>query len=251
MEKKEFKKNRYGLVGRNIPYSFSRTYFTQKFKDMGLEDHSYENFDLQEISELRAVLVQDNIKGLNVTIPYKEAVIPYLDALDPKAAEIGAVNTIKLGADGLWGHNTDAHGFQKSMEALVEPHHTKALILGTGGASKAVRYVLEHMGIDPHFVSRTPRPGGYTYGDLDREVMEQHTLIVNCTPLGTYPKVGDRPDIPYGHLGKRHLLFDLIYNPEKTTFLALGEAQGARIGNGLDMLRWQAEKAWEIWNAPL
>jgi len=249
MEKKEFKKNRYGLLGRNIPYSFSRTYFTQKFKDMGLDDHSYENFDLQEISQLDSVLSQDNIRGLNVTIPYKEAVIPYLDSLDPKAREIGAVNTIKLGPEGLVGHNTDAHGFQKSMEALLEAHHSKALVLGTGGASKAVIYVLKQMGIEPTYVSRTPKPGQYTYGELDRALMEEHTLIVNCTPLGTYPKVEERPDIPYGHLGKRHLLFDLIYNPDKTTFLALGQAQGARIGNGMDMLHWQAEKAWEIWNA--
>lgn len=250
MEKKEFKKNRYGLLGRNIPYSFSRTYFTQKFKELGLEDHSYENFDLQDISQLYSVLSQDNIRGLNVTIPYKEAVIPYLDALDPQAAEIGAVNTIKIGANGLTGHNTDAHGFRLAIKALVEPHHIKALILGTGGASKAVRYVLDHMGITPSFVSRTPRPGGYTYRDLDRDLMAQYTLIVNCTPLGTYPNVGDRPEIPYEYLGKRHLLFDLIYNPDKTTFLALGEAQGARIGNGLPMLHGQAEKAWEIWNAP-
>jgi len=250
MEKKELKKNRFGLLGRNIPYSFSRTYFTQKFKDLGLEDHSYENFDLQDIAELPAVLAQGNIRGLNVTIPYKEAVIPFLDALDPKAEKIGAVNTIKVDEHGLKGYNTDAHGFQISLEGLLAPHHNKALVLGTGGASKAVFHVLGELGIAPTYVSRRKSPGQYTYGELDREIIGNHTLIVNCTPLGTFPHIEERPDIPYQYLGKQHLLFDLIYNPDKTRFLALGEAQGASIGNGLDMLQGQAEQAWEIWNAP-
>lgn len=250
MEEKEVKKNRYGLLGRNISYSFSRGYFTQKFEDLGLGDHSYENFDIQDISEFGTVLSQDNIRGLNVTIPYKEAVLPYLAQLDEKAREIGAVNTIKMTRNGPIGYNTDAHGFQKSMEALVQPHHTKALILGTGGASKAVNYVLQQMGIQPTYVSRSKEPGRFTYGELDRDILAEYHLIVNCTPLGTFPKVEEKPPIPYQFIGQRHLLFDLIYNPEKTTFLALGEAQGAGIGNGLGMLKWQAEKAWEIWNAP-
>lgn len=250
MEEKEIKKNRFGLLGRNITYSFSRGYFTQKFEDLGLGDHSYENFDIQDISEFDSVLSQENLRGLNVTIPYKEAVLPYLAELDDKAREIGAVNTIKLTRKGPKGYNTDAHGFQKSMEALVKPHHNKALILGTGGASKAVRWVLQQMGIETTYVSRSEAAGQLTYGELDRAILEEHPLIVNCTPLGTFPKVEEKPPIPYQFIGQRHLLFDLIYNPDKTAFLAQGEARGASIGNGLGMLKWQAEKAWEIWNEP-
>ncbi|WP_418501268.1 shikimate dehydrogenase family protein [Flagellimonas sp.] len=244
------KKNRYGLLGKNISYSFSKGYFTQKFKNLGMDDHSYENFDLQDISELETVLSQDNIKGFNVTIPYKEEVLAYLDQLDAKAEKIGAVNTIKITENGLKGFNTDAYGFEKSLDPLLRPHHKKALILGTGGASKAIRFVLEEMGISTTYVSRSKKAGQYTYDELDKAIMEENTLIVNCTPLGTHPDIEKKPDIPYQHIGKEHLLYDLIYNPAKTTFLALGEAQGATIQNGLGMLQWQAEKAWEIWNTP-
>jgi len=244
------KKNRYGLLGKNISYSFSKGYFTQKFKNLGMDDHSYENFDLQDISELETVLSQDNIKGFNVTIPYKEEVLAYLDQLDAKAEKIGAVNTIKITENGLKGFNTDAYGFEKSLDPLLRPHHKKALILGTGGASKAIRFVLEEMGISTTYVSRSKKAGQYTYDELDKAIMEENTLIVNCTPLGTHPDIEKKPDIPYQHIGKEHLLYDLIYNPDKTTFLALGEAQGATIQNGLGMLQWQAEKAWEIWNTP-
>ncbi|WP_418498409.1 shikimate dehydrogenase family protein [Flagellimonas sp.] len=244
------KKNRYGLLGKNISYSFSKGYFTQKFKDLGMDDHSYENFDLQDISELETVLSQDNIKGFNVTIPYKEEVLAYLDQLDAKAEKIGAVNTIKITENGLKGFNTDAYGFEKSLDPLLRPHHKKALILGTGGASKAIRFVLEEMGISTTYVSRSKKAGQYTYDELDKAIMEENTLVVNCTPLGTHPDIEKKPDIPYQHIGKEHLLYDLIYNPAKTTFLALGEAQSATIQNGLGMLQWQAEKAWEIWNTP-
>lgn len=244
------KKNRYGLLGKNISYSFSKGYFTQKFKDLGMDDHSYENFDLQDISELETVLSQDNIKGFNVTIPYKEEVLAYLDQLDAKAEKIGAVNTIKITENGLKGFNTDAYGFEKSLAPLLRPHHKKALILGTGGASKAVRFVLEEMGISTTYVSRNKKAGQYAYDELNKAIMEENTLIVNCTPLGTHPNIEKKPDIPYQHIGKEHLLYDLIYNPDKTTFLALGETHGATIQNGLGMLQWQAEKAWEIWNTP-
>ena len=250
MERTEMKKNRYGLLGKNISYSFSKGYFTQKFKNLGMDDHSYENFDLQDISELETVLSQDNIKGFNVTIPYKEEVLAYLDQLDAKAEKIGAVNTIKITENGLKGFNTDAYGFEKSLDPLLRPHHKKALILGTGSASKAIRFVLEEMGISTTYVSRSKKAGQYTYDELDKAIMEENTLIVNCTPLGTHPDIEKKPDIPYQHIGKEHLLYDLIYNPDKTTFLALGEAQGATIQNGLGMLQWQAEKAWEIWNTP-
>ncbi|MEZ4809150.1 MAG: shikimate dehydrogenase [Allomuricauda sp.] len=250
MDRTEKKENRYGLLGRNISYSFSQGYFAQKFKDLGLTDHSYENFDIQDISEFGTVLANNPLKGLNVTIPYKEQIIPYLDALDPTAEKIGAVNTIKFTKNGLIGFNTDAHGFQKSLEPFLSPHHTKALILGTGGASKAVRFVLETMGLSSHYVSRTKKIGQYAYEDLDRGIMTAHTVIVNCTPLGTHPNVKDKPPIPYRFIGEKHVFFDLIYNPEKTAFLIEGEKKGATICNGLKMLQLQAEKAWEIWNTP-
>ncbi|MFN3136752.1 MAG: shikimate dehydrogenase family protein [Allomuricauda sp.] len=240
--------NRYGLLGRNISYSFSQGYFTQKFKDLGLQDHSYENFDIQQIDDIKKVLAQKNVKGLNVTIPYKQEVLPYLDELDPKAAQIGAVNTIQFTGKGLKGFNTDAFGFRTSLEPFLKAHHTKALILGTGGASKAVRFVLNELGIESTYVSRSNKEGQYTYDDLNGDIIRENTLIINCTPLGTYPKTEDKPDIPYEFIGTDHLLYDLIYNPEKTSFLAAGEARGAQISNGLNMLEQQAEKAWEIWN---
>ncbi|WP_420319860.1 shikimate dehydrogenase family protein [Flagellimonas sp.] len=249
MEKTEKKENRFGLLGRSISYSFSQGYFTEKFKTLGLTDHSYENFDILDISEFTAILKQDNLKGFNVTIPYKEEVIPFLNNLDATAKEIGAVNTIKITKNGLVGYNTDAYGFQKSLEPFLKPDHSKALILGTGGASKAVKFVLQTLGISPIYVSRTKKSGQLTYQELDKTIMESHTLIVNCTPLGTYPNVEEKPSIPYHLLSNRHLLFDLIYNPRKTAFLKAGEAKNSTICNGLDMLRFQAEKAWEIWNS--
>ncbi|MEX0314410.1 MAG: shikimate dehydrogenase [Allomuricauda sp.] len=248
MEKTEKKENRYGLLGRSISYSFSQGYFTEKFKNLGLNDHSYENFDISEISNLNSILKQDNLRGFNVTIPYKEEVIPFLSSLDDTAREIGAVNTIKITQDKLIGYNTDAYGFQKSLEPFLKHHHTNALILGTGGASKAIKYVLEKLGITPIFVSRTKKEGQLTYQELNESIIATHTVIVNCTPLGTYPNIMEKPSIPYHLLSDQHLLFDLIYNPEKTTFLKEGELKNASICNGLDMLKFQAEKAWEIWN---
>jgi len=240
--------NRFGLLGKNISYSFSQGYFTQKFKDLGLTNHSYENFDIQNIGELKNVLAQDNLKGLNVTIPYKQDVIPYLNELDAKAEKIGAVNTIQFTKTGLKGFNTDAYGFKKSLEPFLKPHHRNALILGTGGASKAVRFVLDELGIANTYVSRSKKQGQYTYEELDKDIIKKNTLIINCTPLGTFPNVEAKPQIPYQYIGANHLLYDLIYNPEKTAFLALGEANGATICNGLKMLEQQAEKAWKIWN---
>lgn len=249
MESTEGKNVKFGLVGKNISYSFSRGYFTKKFAGLGLKDHSYENFDLQDISEFPKIVKTDSrISGLNVTIPYKEEVIPYLDDLDAKAKKIGAVNTIKLDRNGLKGFNTDAYGFQKSLEPYLLPHHQKALILGTGGASKAIAFVLGELNIAYTFVSRKPNTHQYAYTDLTPEIIEAHTLIINCTPLGTHPEVTAKPDISYPHLGNKHLLYDLIYNPEKTTFLKMGESRGAAIVNGQRMLELQAEKAWEIWS---
>lgn len=249
MEKIE-NKVRFGLIGKNIDYSFSRVYFTQKFKQLQLSHYSYGNFDFQNIEELTAVLENNHdIKGFNVTIPYKEAVIPFLNKLDTTAQEIGAVNTIKLTEEGLIGYNTDYYGFLKAIEPLLEKQHTHALILGTGGASKAIAYVFKSLGIQFTFVSRHPKANQLSYADLDKKNMTSNTVIVNCTPLGTFPNVHQKPPIPYEFISKNHVLFDLIYNPQKTAFLAAGEKQGAQIKNGEKMLEQQAEKAWEIWNS--
>ena len=191
---------------------------------------------------------EHNLGGLNVTIPYKEAVLPYLPTIDPEAAAIGAVNTIKFTNKGLVGYNTDVYGFKKSIFPHIKPHHTRALILGTGGASKAVSFVFKELGISYQFVSRTATKGQLGYEQLNQKVITEHAIIVNCTPLGTYPDIAQKPPITYEYLTARHLLFDLIYNPEKTAFLQAGEEKGATIRNGYEMLELQAEKAWEIWN---
>lgn len=241
--------HRFGLVGRNISYSFSRGYFAKKFNELGLDNYSYENFDIESIKDFKSVISEtENLKGLNVTIPYKQEVITYLNELDASAAEIGAVNTIKINGNQLKGFNTDAFGFQKSLEPLLQSHHTNALILGTGGASKAIAFVLKKMGIGFTFVSRSSSKNVFTYEELTEEIVNDHLLVINCTPLGTFPNVQKKPDIPYQYLGTKHLLYDLIYNPEKTEFLRLGETKGASTLNGLKMLELQAERAWEIWN---
>ncbi|MFK7814534.1 MAG: shikimate dehydrogenase [Maribacter sp.] len=249
MEKKENKLFKFGLVGKDISYSFSRGYFAEKFKQLGLDNYSYVNFDLPEIEAFEKLLPNNpEIKGMNVTIPYKEAVIPYLNKLDSKAERIGAVNTIKINKKGLVGYNTDYFGFQKSIEPFLKNYHNNALILGTGGASKAIAFVFEELNIQYKFVSRNPKKNQFSYQDLDKEILEDFSILVNSTPLGTHPNVDQKPYIPYQHLNQKHLLFDLIYNPEKTAFLLEGESRGATICNGSRMLELQAEKAWEIWN---
>lgn len=241
-------KIKYGLVGKDISYSFSKGYFTEKFTTLKLDNYTYENFDLKEIKEFQKIFKnKNNIGGLNVTIPYKEVVMQYLTELDPEAEKIGAVNTVKITKNGLKGYNTDVYGFQKSIEPFIKKHHHKALILGTGGASKAVLYVLQKLGLKCTLVSRKSKEGQYTYTDLNKMIIGEHTVIVNCTPLGTYPNVNQKPDIPYALLTSKHLLFDLIYNPEKTAFLLEGENKGASICNGSIMLAFQAEKSWDIW----
>ena len=241
---------RFGLVGRNIGYSFSRGYFGEKFQNLGLADHSYENFDLADIAEFPGLLERyPDLCGLNVTIPYKEAVIPYLGSLDPEARRIGAVNTICLGPEGKRGYNTDVIGFTESLRPLLLPADKNALILGTGGASKAVAHALETLGIAYRYVSRKPQPGQLGYADLTPGLLAETTLLVQCTPLGTFPDTDRAPEIPYEALGPAHLLYDLIYNPALTTFLKRGQEKGARTKNGLEMLQIQAERAWELWNA--
>jgi shikimate dehydrogenase len=250
MEKTEKDNIRFGLIGKNISYSFSKGYFTNKFSDMGLERHSYENFDLEHIKKFKGLLEENkDIKGFNVTIPYKEQIIPFLSKIDPEAQAIGAVNTITVNGEQTVGFNTDTYGFQKSIEPYLKEHHKKALILGTGGASKAVAYVLRKLGISYNFVSRNPKCGQLNYLDLNKEILTEHTVVINCTPLGTYPNIQDKPDLPYHFITDQHLLFDLIYNPEKTAFLLAGEQQGGIIINGYKMLQLQAEKSWEIWNS--
>jgi len=248
------KKKLFGLVGKDIAYSFSRSYFTEKFRDLGLNDYRYVNFDLQNLDQFKTIVAPqlDHIGGLNVTIPYKEEIIPYLDEVDPEALQIGAVNTIKILPTGkLKGFNTDAFGFEASLSKMLRPKHEAALILGTGGASKAVAFVLEKLGLSFRFVSRQKSGEEIlTYADLDESTLRSHLLIVNCTPLGTFPEIDKKPDLPYEYLGSDHLLFDLIYNPAKTAFLREGEKKGAKILNGSQMLEKQADRAWAIWNSP-
>lgn len=237
--------NTYGLIGKNISYSFSRNYFHQKFKKEGITNSQYLNFDIDNVSELKNIFNQNN-KGYNVTIPYKEAVIPYLDALDIHAEKIGAVNTIQIKNNQKIGFNTDWIGFKNSLIPLLKPYHQKALILGTGGASKAVKYALDQLGISHKTVSRTN--GDFSYNELEKELLEEHLLLINCTPLGTFPNVDEAPEIPYQYLTKNHLAYDLIYNPAETKFLEKAKEKGAEIKNGLEMLQIQAEEAWKIWN---
>lgn len=240
--------NTYALVGKNIAYSFSRNYFKEKFKREGITDSQYINFDIQSLEQLpELLLTTPNVKGLNVTIPYKREIIPFLQTIDPTAEAIGAVNTIKITPQGLIGFNTDCYGFSESLRPLLQPHHTQALILGTGGASGAVAYALKQLGIAYRFVSRTPREGQLSYNQLTPEILQTHQLIINCTPLGTYPTVDEYPPIPYQYITSAHLLYDLIYNPPQTAFLAQGVQRGATTTNGQRMLELQAEKSWELW----
>lgn len=242
---------KFGLLGKDISYSFSRKYFTEKFQKLGLDTYKYSNFDIPEIEEFPFLLYQreDEFRGMNVTIPYKEAVMRYLDEVDNDAQEIGAVNTIKITDDNkLVGYNTDVYGFQKSIEPLIKSHHKKALILGTGGASKAIAYALNKMDIEYKFVSRKVAENMFLYSVLNKAIMEEYTVIINCTPIGTHPNVDEAPKIPYEFITKEHLLFDLIYNPEESKFLKEAKKRGATIKNGYEMLELQAEKSWEIWN---
>jgi shikimate dehydrogenase len=210
----------------------------------------YQNYDLNSIKEFPRIFDSENIYGLNVTIPYKEAVIPYLDALDHEAEAIGAVNTILIKNNKLIGCNTDHYGFKTSLIPHLNSTQKKALILGTGGASKAVVYALESLGIETKFVSRSKKiKGALNYKDLSASDIQEHTLIVNCTPLGTHPNIEECPPIPYNGIGKNHLLYDLIYNPSETKFLGYGKKADAKTLNGLKMLELQAEKSWEIWHS--
>lgn len=243
----------YGLIGFPLIHSFSKRFFTEKF-EKEQTDAQYLNFEMETVDGLLdAIKSHPQLKGLNVTIPHKQNVIPLLDHISTEAKEIGAVNVIAISrnADGtpvLKGYNADVIGFERSIKPLLQPHHTKALVLGTGGASKAVCYGLKRLGLQTTLVSRTPKDGQLSYDQLTPEVMAQYTVVVNCSPVGTFPKSDTCPDIPYHLLTPRHLLYDLVYNPDKTLFLQKGEAQGAIIKNGLEMLHLQALASYEFWN---
>ncbi|HQH40378.1 MAG TPA: shikimate dehydrogenase [Bacteroidales bacterium] len=244
---------RFGLIGYPLGHSFSKAYFTEKFARENISDCVYENFPLSDIRALEELLDRHiDLAGFNVTIPYKEKIIPFLDFLDPVANKVGAVNTVSISRNGntrvLKGFNTDVYGFEISLRKNLKPWHTHALILGTGGASKAVVWVLEKLHILYRFVSRTPQKGMFSYDDLNQTIITNHLLIINCTPVGMYPETHQAPPIPYEYLTNRHFLYDLIYNPDKTLFLANAERAGAFFCNGLEMLKLQAEKSWEIWN---
>jgi len=238
----------YGLIGYPLTHSFSPAYFRKRFEAAGI-DAAYHAFELRAIEQLPSLLQErPQLRGLNVTIPYKEAVIPYLDELDEVAADIGAVNCIHITDGGLKGYNTDAAGFEQSLRPLLQPGHRKALVLGTGGSSKAVTYTLDKLGIVYMPVSREEGKDRLSYASLKPELVREHTLIINTTPLGMYPDTDRAPALPYEALTERHLLYDLIYNPEETLFLKRGRERGATTANGMKMLYLQAEESWRIWN---
>ena len=243
-------KNRYyGLIGKKIDYSFSKSYFKEKFERENLNHCFYNNYDLESINDFLKTIEENEISGLNVTIPYKESIINYLDDLDPSAKTIGAVNTIKIeNKNFLKGYNTDYLGFIKSLKDN-NFFHKKALILGTGGASKAIIYALKSLNTKTTVVSRKRKENCIIYRYLNKDIILKNTLIINCTPLGTFPKIEEYPKIPYEFITKKHLCYDLIYNPNKTKFLEKSEIRGASIINGLQMLENQAKESWKIWNS--
>lgn len=252
MERKEFM-DKYGLIGYPLGHSFSISYFNQKFQDENI-DAVYENYEIPSIDELPEVLSSNpELKGINVTIPYKEKVLPFLDSISPEARAIGAVNVIRVSHKGnktlLKGYNSDVIGFTKSIEPMLDKKlHQKALILGTGGASKAIDYGLRNLGLETVFVSRYERPGTIQYKNITPEVVKEYNVIINCTPLGMYPKTEVCPELPYEAMDSHTILYDLIYNPDETLFMKRGAEYGANVKNGLEMLLLQAFSSWEFWH---
>lgn len=244
---------RYGLIGYPLGHSFSQKYFTEKF-DRECVDARYDLFPLESINELPGLIHDtEGLAGFNVTIPYKQDVIQFLDEMDDQAREIGAVNVVKItrhvnGAYRLKGFNSDAYGFTESIRPMLGPSHKRALVLGSGGASKAVIFSLRRLGVEPVVVSRRPSAGMLTYAAIDKEILMNYTVIVNASPVGMSPIIDACPDIPYEFLTPRHVCFDLVYNPEETLFLQKASAAGAAVKNGLEMLHLQAEGAWKYWN---
>ena len=246
----------FGLIGHRLGYSFSSNFFTEKFKQENLANHEYVNFELDSINEFPGIFDQGkNISGLNCTIPYKQQIMQFLDEIDPEAAQIGAVNTVKItynnGKRYLKGFNTDIYGFEHSLCPMLDSRHNKALILGTGGASKAIKHLFDKLHIS--YLSATIEEECFEqeirYSQINEQLLNEYLIIIHATPLGTFPKVDECPDIPYQYITSDHVCFDLVYNPEETMFLQKAKAQGAKIKNGLEMLHLQAIKAWEIWNS--
>jgi shikimate dehydrogenase len=252
MGKKKTKKQRqFGLIGKNIGYSFSKKYFTNKFEENFFDNCEYLNFDIPSLEHFKQILLENKyLKGVNVTIPYKESILPYLDKVSKKAKIIGAVNCIKISKKSkkLKGYNTDFYGFKKSLKPMLKEHHKKALILGTGGASKAIAFTLRTLNISFDFVSRNANEEQLSYHELNEETFNEYQIIINTTPLGTFPKFEEHPELPYHLFTKKHIAFDLVYNPEETSFLKKAKQYGAKTKNGYEMLVFQAEKGWEIWN---
>ena len=239
----------YGLIGKSLGHSFSKSYFENKFIKEQIQNASYSNFPLESIEEFKSLIKKTTFRGLNVTIPYKSSIIPFLDELSEETKSIGAVNTIQFKNNRLIGYNTDYLGFHKAIKPFLQNTMEQALILGTGGASKAVVYALEKIGIKCLCVSRLPNEQQLNYNQLNDLVLKHHLLIVNTTPLGTAPNINECPDIPYQFITEQHLLVDLVYNPEETLFLKKGKENLANILNGKSMLIHQAEEAWKIWNS--
>ena len=235
----------FGLIGKSLSHSFSESYFTNKFQKEGITNAEYKKFELSNISEFPDLIKNNQLSGINVTIPYKESIIPFLDELTPQAKTIGAVNTIQFKGDKLIGHNTDTIGFLQSISPILKGRD-KALILGNGGAAKAVKNALKTLNIEHKTVSRNSL---FNYLDINSKIIGYYVIIINTTPLGTYPNTTEFPQIPYNYLNKKHLLFDLIYNPKETEFLRFGKAKNCSIKNGLEMLEIQAESSWNIWNS--
>lgn len=241
--------SQFGLIGYPLSHSFSQGYFSEKFQKEGITDAQYANYPIASIDAFKALWDDVNLKGLNVTIPYKKEVIPFLHHPSLVVESIQACNCIRLFNNELYGYNTDVIGFQKSLEPFLKSHHTHALILGTGGAAAAVEWVLQHLNIKYLVVSRSNGAHAITYNQLTKDLIQSHTLIINTSPVGMYPNVNDAPIIPFEYITSQHHLFDLIYNPGETMFLSKGKQQGATIQNGLEMLHIQAEESWKIWNA--
>lgn len=240
---------RYGLIGKPLGHSWSREHFTKRFKAEGLTAHRYDNYEIDRAGDLPALIgTTPGLLGLNVTLPYKQAVIPFLDAVDPLAAAVGAVNTIAISNGRTTGHNTDVEGFRRTVEPLLAGEKPRALVLGSGGASRAVAYVLKELGIKFRVVSRSRERGDLTWDLLDPVVVKVCPLLINTTPLGMHPHVDGAPPLPYDAIGPGHLLVDLVYNPEDTRFMQEGRSRGARTCNGLTMLHAQAEASWRVWN---
>ena len=242
------KSRKFGLIGKNIDYSFSKKYFSEKFKKENL-DCTYSNFDIENISQIKSILQKNGISGYNVTIPYKQEIIKFLDEIDEVAKAIGAVNTIKKFDNKNIGFNTDCIGFEKSLIPLIENKKPdSALILGGGGASKAVKYVLKKFKINYSTVSRKEGKSEFIYENLNDVIINRFKMIINCSPVGTFPNINKCPNIPYKHLTKEHVLYDLVYNPIESLFLRRGRELGCKTRNGLEMLEIQANESWRIWN---